>query len=187
MPGLEHLIKKILSDAREEAGRIADEGRAEAASVAAGYERRAGAEKAELLRKAAVEAEALKARLISTAKLSVRDKKLAAKQQLIETVFAAAVQKLCEMDDAQYAAFLTRQLSGAELPVGTEIIVPERYWGKLDLSAIHPDLRLSVSNRRIDGGFVLVSPDSESNNTFEAMIANRRGELERIVAERLFL
>ena len=186
MPGLERLIEKILSDAREKAQSILDAGRAEAASVVAEHERRAEAGKAETLRRAEQEAAARKERLISAAGLAVRDRKLAAKQQLIDRVLSAAAQRLNAMDDRQYAAFLSRRLRGAEYPEGTEIAVPPRYRDNLDLKAIHPGLRLSGADRPVSGGFILVSPDAESNNTFEALIGARRGELERIVAERLF-
>ena len=186
MSGLEHLIEKILSDARDEAARATEAGQAEAASIVADCQRKAEAEKTEVLRKAVEEAAARKAQLISAAELSVRDKKLAAKQQLIERVLTAATQKLNDMDDRQYAAFLSKQLSGLELPEGAEIVVPRRYREKLDLGAVHPRLRLSASDRRVDGGFILMSPDAESNNTFEALLGNGRAELEKIIAERMF-
>jgi V/A-type H+-transporting ATPase subunit E len=186
MPGLEHLVDKIVGSARDEARRIADAGREEAASIVAGYKRRAQAEKAAAMGKAAQEAAAAKARIISAAELEARDKKLAAKQQLIDRALGAAVQKLNGMGDGQYAEFLAKQLGGVDLPEGSEAIIPKRYRGKVDLKAINPRLRLSESDRQINGGFVLVSPETESDNTFEALASQRRGELERLVVERLF-
>ena len=181
MPGLEHLVERILGDAEDEARRVEQAGREQAASIVAGYEGRAQAQKGRVLAMAAKEAEALKARLISAAELEARDRKLAAKQQLVDRVLAAALERLNGMDDVQYAAFLARQLAGAELPEGARIIVPQRRRGRLDLSAVNPALRFSDSGRAIDGGFVLTSPDTESNNTFEALIGYRRGELEALI------
>ena len=184
MPGIEHLVRKILSDAADEARRIEDAGREEAASIAASYERRARANTAETMAMATEEAAAGKARLLAAAELAARDKRLAAKQRLIERALAAAVQKLNGMDDKQYAAYLSKQLGGAALPDGTEVIVPERLRGKVDLKAANPRLRLSRSGRKINGGFVLVSAESESNNTFEALAGYKRADLERLVIDK---
>ena len=183
------MIEKIVRDAEKEAERIAEEGRREAASIVADYERRAEIDKAEMLDRAALEAAALKERLISAAELAVRDKKLAAKQQLIDRVLAAAKQQLSDMDDLQYTAFLSKQLNGIALPEGdgvVEIVVPSRYREKLNVKSIHPRLCVSQSNRRINDGFALVFPDFESNCALEALISARRDELEKIAMEMLF-
>ena len=187
MAGLDQLIEKIMIDAKAKAAEIDAASAAESAGIIAGYEGKAKDEKAAFFSKANADAASRKTQLVSSAELAVRDKKLAAKQQLIEKVLDAALQRLRDMDDLSYAAFLSKQLSGANLPEGTEILVPQRYRNTIDLNAVHPHLRLAQEDREISGGFVLVAADSESNSTYEALIGHHRNELEKMIADRLFV
>ena len=186
MAGLEMLVDKILLNAKEKAREIITAGEAEAAEIMEQCAQKAELAKAAALSRAALEAADEKTRLTAAAELAVRDKKLAAKQQLIENVLAAAVKRLAAMTGAEYTAFLASKLKHMVFSEDTEIIVPQRYRDLLDLNAVNPGLRLSQSDMRIDTGFVLVSLSSESNNTFESLIGQRRGELEKMIAEMLF-
>jgi V/A-type H+-transporting ATPase subunit E len=184
MPGLDNLIEKISQDASERAAAIARDAESEAEAAAAAREGEAREEAAKLIKKAKEEAAALKAKLISSAELEVRDSKLAAKNEMIQRVLAAARDRLSGMGLEEYTRFLAAKLADEPTLDGAELIVPEKYAG-IDLAAISPAVKLRAGSHT-KNGFVLIRPNSESNNSFEALLEFHRDELERLTALELF-
>ena len=79
----------------------------------------------EILDKAEVEAKSKKERVISSAKLKVRNNKLAAKQEIIDEVFEKSIDKLTELSKEEFLSFventiLSMNLSGKQTLVLNE-------------------------------------------------------------------
>jgi V/A-type H+-transporting ATPase subunit E len=181
---LENIISKIQEDAKTKASEI--KAGAQSAAKAEAESRKAEARKKadEITALAKADAEKIREQALVSVNLSVRNEKLAAKQEVIDRVFAKALEELNALDDAKLSGFIRAAVRAAKIKQGDQIILPKT-------SAIKPgdvDARLSEykGNVLIDGGFVLVSGGVEQNNTFKALIEFYRNELEQDVIHTLF-
>ena len=100
--------EKILATAAEEKDRIISKKVSSANEVAK-----------EILDKAEIEAKSKKERVISSAKLKVRNNKLAAKQEIIDEVFEKSIDKLTSLSKEEFLNFvkstiLSMNLSGKQ-------------------------------------------------------------------------
>jgi len=194
MSNLNNLIDKIISDNREKAASIEDEAALQAKKIVTDLVDAANKEREAIVNSGAAEAEKEKELIITKNNIDLRDKKLAAKQAIIENVFSMAVDRLNNMDQGSYEAFLTAYLKQIPLNGDETLIVPKRY-EKLDIAAISASLSqkgkaisltLEKNSRNISGGFILLQKGLENNNTYEALVDYYRDELEKIVSESLF-
>jgi len=194
MSNLNNLIDKIISDNREKAASIEDEAALQAKKIVTDLVDAANKEREAIVNSGAAEAEKEKELIITKNNIDLRDKKLAAKQAIIENVFSMAVDRLNTMDQGSYEAFLTAYLKQIPLNGDETLIVPKRY-EKLDIAAISASLSqkgkaisltLEKNSRNISGGFILLQKGLENNNTYEALVDYYRDELEKIVSESLF-
>ena len=194
MSNLNNLIDKIISDNREKAASIEDEAALQAKKIVTDLVDAANKEREAIVNSGAAEAEKEKELIITKNNIDLRDKKLAAKQAIIENVFSMAVDRLNTMDQGSYEAFLTAYLKQIPLNGDETLIVPKRY-EKLDIAAINASLSqkgkaisltLEKNSRNISGGFILLQKGLENNNTYEALVDYYRDELEKIVSESLF-
>jgi len=194
MSNLNNLIDKIISDNREKAASIEDEAALQAKKIVTDLVDAANKEGEAIVNSGAAEAEKEKELIITKNNIDLRDKKLAAKQAIIENVFSMAVDRLNNMDQGSYEAFLTAYLKQIPLNGDETLIVPKRY-EKLDIAAINASLSqkgkaisltLEKNSRNISGGFILLQKGLENNNTYEALVDYYRDELEKIVSESLF-
>jgi len=194
MSNLNNLIDKIISDNREKAASIEDEAALQAKKIVTDLVDAANKEREAIVNSGAAEAEKEKELIITKNNIDLRDKKLAAKQAIIENVFSMAVDRLNNMDQGSYEAFLTAYLKQIPLNGDETLIVPKRY-EKLDIAAINASLSqkgkaisltLEKNSRNISGGFILLQKGLENNNTYEALVDYYRDELEKIVSESLF-
>ena len=194
MSNLNNLIDKIISDNREKAASIEDESALQAKKIVTDLVDAANKEREAIVNSGAAEAEKEKELIITKNNIDLRDKKLAAKQAIIENVFSMAVDRLNNMDQGSYEAFLTAYLKQIPLNGDETLIVPKRY-EKLDIAAISASLSqkgkaisltLEKNSRNISGGFILLQKGLENNNTYEALVDYYRDELEKIVSESLF-
>jgi len=194
MSNLNNLIDKIISDNREKAASIEDEAALQAKKIVTDLVDAANKEREAIVNSGAAEAEKEKELIITKNNIDLRDKKLAAKQAIIENVFSMAVDRLNNMDQGSYEAFLTAYLKQIPLNGDETLIIPKRY-EKLDIAAISASLSqkgkaisltLEKNSRNISGGFILLQKGLENNNTYEALVDYYRDELEKIVSESLF-
>ena len=194
MSNLNNLIDKIISDNREKAASIEDEAALQAKKIVTDLVDAANKEREAIVNSGAAEAEKEKELIITKNNIDLRDKKLAAKQAIIENVFSMAVDRLNNMDQGSYEAFLTAYLKQIPLNGDETLVVPKRY-EKLDIAAISASLSqkgkaisltLEKNSRNISGGFILLQKGLENNNTYEALVDYYRDELEKIVSESLF-
>ena len=182
MSNLNNLTSKILNDAEEKKKYILAD---------------AEAQKDKIITKANIEAEVKKARIISNAKLSVRNDMLRAKQDVISKVFNEAIEKLQNLSNGDYKYYVISTLDSLELE-GTEVIIinekDKDIFSNEFLEALNKELESKGKKGSItlnmegkfNGGFILDRNGIQINNTFEALINSLRGELEFEVNKVLF-
>ncbi|MEF9918243.1 MAG: hypothetical protein RR790_03150 [Eubacterium sp.] len=137
-------------------------------------------------------------------RLDSRKNTLAVKRSVIDTVFAEAKTVLNNLDDARWAALITKiVLSGAE--TGSEnIMVPEKdmnkytnpFMGKdsmleqlnkaLEKSGKKGELTLCNTPANFESGIMLVGVRSDVNGSFDVLLKEARDQYEREVYEILF-
>jgi vacuolar-type H+-ATPase subunit E/Vma4 len=188
------LRKEISERSKIDAKAILDEAEREAARVRA--EAKAEAEKfqAEILKKAAVQAEAVRKRILSGVHLEIKKRHLQVIEETLSKIFERVREKLeAFRKDRGYGAFLdVLLLEGFEALDSAEIrIIPgvaERsLLTKEKLSALEKEaerrkkkVRLALSDQTLpEGGVVLVSADGRTrfDNSFSARIRRFQNEM----------
>ena len=147
----------------------------------------------EILEKAEVEAKSKKERVISSAKLKVRNNKLAAKQEIINEVFEKSIDKLTTLSKEEFLSFLENTISSMNLTGRQTLILNKEglkfvdsvFIDKLN-KKINAEITLSETAGNFKGGFILENNGIEINSTYEALVSSLRDELEFEVAKVLF-
>ena len=147
----------------------------------------------EILEKAEVEAKSKKERVISSAKLEVRNNKLAAKQEIIDEVFEKSIDKLTKLSKEDFLNFVKNAISSMNLSGKQTLILNEEGLKFVD-EAFIDELNKNVDAQIIlgetagnfKGGFILENNGIEINSTYEALVSSLRDELEFEVAKVLF-
>ena len=147
----------------------------------------------EILEKAEVEAKSKKERVISSAKLKVRNNKLAAKQEIIDEVFEKSIDKLTKLSKEDFLNFVKNAISSMNLSGKQTLILNEEGLKFVD-EAFIDELNKNVDAQIIlgetagnfKGGFILENNGIEINSTYEALVSSLRDELEFEVAQVLF-
>ena len=147
----------------------------------------------EILEKAEVEAKSKKERVISRAKLKVRNNKLAAKQEIIDEVFEKSIDKLTKLSKEDFLNFVKNAISSMNLSGKQTLILNEEGLKFVD-EAFIDELNKNVDAQIIlgetagnfKGGFILENNGIEINSTYEALVSSLRDELEFEVAKVLF-
>jgi len=191
---LDDILRKIESDAKQDASALVDEGRREADAVLAAARARAEAERARLESIAAQRADEERNRIVTLAKLSARRDLLAEKQRLIERVFDETHKRLGAMPADAYRQFIKSALLSS-VETGDEEVVIGEDESRIDQAFLDDVSRaigggaklvLSSERRRIDGGFILKRGKTETNSTLATIIRAAREEYESEVAAILF-
>jgi len=191
---LDDILRKIESDAKQDASALVDDGRREADAVLAAARARAEAERARLESIAAQRADEERNRIVTLAKLSARRDLLAEKQRLIERVFDETHKRLAAMPADAYRQFIKSALLSS-VETGDEEVVIGEDESRIDQAFLDDVSRairggaklvLSSERRRIDGGFILKRGKTETNSTLATIIRAAREEYESEVAAILF-
>ena len=177
----------VLQRAREQAGQLLDEARQQAETA-----RKTALEKGER------QAKYLARRLVQAAELKARKQLLQLKQELVQEVFQAALEKLEKLPPAEYRLLLRRMLLAQELSGAEQVIcsaadrriLADGFIGEINAElkrrGLPAALQLQFDERLGRGGFILRRGKVENNNTFGAMLRAGRDELELEVARALF-
>ena len=147
----------------------------------------------EILQKAEADAKSKKERVISSAKLKVRNNKLAAQQEIIDEVFEKSINKLTELSKEQFLNFVKNSILSMNLTGKQTLILNETGLKFVDDSFIDElnkeakaTIALSKTAGNFKGGFILENNGIEINSTYEALVSSLRDELEFEVAKVLF-
>ena len=181
MKGIERITDRIGADVQAEIDGVM--GKAQAAKARTEAENRS--------RKAAEDREA---RLVDAAEMDRRKLLLSAKQEMVGKAFDLALEKLCAMEDAQYAAVTAKMLAEAApsgrgtvyFPDGKAAVGAEAVKQANAILGEKGKLTLAPETRPIQGGFLLVDGSVEVNGTFETLVRFQKGTMASEVAKILF-
>ena len=197
MEGMDKITARIIADAEREIAEIQRENDEKIEALTAEAQSAAEQESLELLTRGRRAAEERRERLSSSAAVECHKLELAAKQELLEETFAAAVEQLCSLPQEEYLALIA-SLAAEAAEGGEQMILSprdaEQYGTEVILMANtalcaagkRGELTLSAETRPIPGGFILSSGDVELNCAFDTLVRLRREKLEKEGAKILF-
>ena len=193
MSNIKNITSKILKDAEAGKENILAAAEEEKSKVLSKKVSSANEIAKEILEKAEVEAKSKKERVISSAKLKVRNNKLAAKQEIIDEVFEKSIDKLTKLSKEDFLNFVKNAISSMNLSGKQTLILNEEGLKFVD-EAFIDELNKNVDAQIIlgetagnfKGGFILENNGIEINSTYEALVSSLRDELEFEVAKVLF-
>ncbi|MBU3108374.1 V-type ATP synthase subunit E [Clostridium gasigenes] len=198
MSSLNNIISKILKDAKDKNENIVSTANAEKDIIISKKINSAKEIESEMAKKSQIEAKSRKERILSAAKLKVRDNKLGAKQGIIEDIFKTSIDKLCSSSKEDFKNFILNSVLSIKVDGDETLIVNEASINIIDeafikelnealkAKGINGDIKLSSQTREFNGGFILQKNGIEINNTYEALVDSLREELEAEVAGVLF-
>ena len=198
MEGIEKITARIIEDAEREIAAMQQETEEEVNTLLAQAQTEAEQESMELLIRGRRAAEERRERLSSSADMECRKLELAAKQELLQQSFDAALEELCALPQERYVTLLSAlaveaSSSGRERMIlsardadrlGEEIVKAAN--AALQKAGRGGELTLSQETRPIPGGFILAEGDVELNCAFDTLIRLQREKLEKEVAAILF-
>ncbi len=195
MNGIDNILSRISDEARQKAELARREASEKAEQIEAEGRRAAEREYARLVQNGEEDAARLEARLRSASDLALRNRTLAAKQELIDAAFSRAVEKLCALKGAEKVSVLSRLAANAASG-GGELIFNEadRTECGAEVTAAanklrggsEPPLTLSAATRPILGGVIVSDGRIETNCSFEALVYSGKNSLAGEVAKLLF-
>ena len=183
MNGIEKITGRIEADAREQASAITADAEAKCAEIRAGYDKQAQDQYWARVRDGVKICEDRVQRMGRLAEMEARKSILALKQEMVDAAFAAALERICTMPQADYVAYLAK-LAAQAATTGTEALVfnakDQAACGQAVADAANALLaqqgkqaRLTVSpaTRDLRAGFVLQQGDIEVNCAVETSSA----------------
>ena len=106
MNGIEKITGRIEADAREQASAITADAEAKCAEIRAGYDKQAQDQYWARVRDGVKTCEDRVQRMGRLAEMEARKSILALKQEMVDAAFAAALERICTMPQADYVAYL---------------------------------------------------------------------------------
>ncbi len=198
MNGIEKITGHIEAETKAQVEKIEAESREKCESIKKDYEARAQEEYWKIFKAGAGAAELQVERLGNAAKLEARKKLLAAKQEEVAAAFSLAEKRLMELPDGEYTALLA-SLAADAASTGREKLImsvaDRARCGKavcikanslLEERGIEGGLTLSEETAGICGGVIVSDGMIEVNCSFEAIMSQKKKELDRQVANMLF-
>lgn len=191
------ILEKIGSDGHKAAAVLLKEAGERAEAIRAESDKKIAKLREETIAKAQTEAAALEVRMYRMAELDERKALLAAKRQLMDQAFQEALMKLRQMTPEQMESFfLSMVLSSCK---GTETILlgalhnawfTPAFADKVNTALIAAgkpgQITLSKDHRKGVTGVILSGEGLEINCTLEALLMDRRLQLEAEVASILY-
>lgn len=199
MSGLDKIKEKIMADARAKADEIIAGAEREAVALLGSAEAEGGEYRQKRLIYAEAEAKKAYERELSAAKMEAKKRLLAAKQEIVNQCFELARERILSMPLSSYEDFLIEQIVSAAED-GTEQLIlsaqdSERISLLRFLSQVNSRLAdagekaaITISEETVDApaGFLLRRGEVVINCTLDAMLADKREELEVELAAILF-
>ena len=193
-------LDKILAGIREESAAAVAKTQADAAAranaILAQAQAQADRDCGEIAAAGAARVRETAQRAASAAQLEQRKRLLAARQQLVAETLSTALEKVRALPAAPYFDLLLAMAARAAHPRAGRLCLgaadlarlPDDFESRLAAALTAPaSLTVSRQPAEIDGGFVLLYDDGvEENNSFAAVFAARRDELQDIVCKQLF-
>ncbi|WP_317310895.1 V-type ATP synthase subunit E family protein [Clostridium thermobutyricum] len=195
MSNVNNLTSKILKDAEERKSSILAKAEEEKNKIITKKRDEANRLKTSMIEKAKLESATRKERILSSAELKVRNEKLLSKGKVIDEVFNMSVENLCQMNENDFRNFVKSSILSLNIEGDENIILNTNGKKAINEAFIKEinnelkdkgNLKLSQSEGKFRGGFILEKNGIEINYTFEALVQSLREELEFEVANILF-
>ena len=182
MSNLDNLTSKILADAKAQADKIVKDAQEKAQHKYDLEIKKINAKKETVLENARRDRELLSERIKSSANLKARNKKLEAKQAVIDKVIDKLKTKLVNMDEKKYINYLNKNIDKKTI-TGKELIVKKEFLNKVKKE--FPSAKVK-ENEFVTSGFIIEENGIQENYTFEAKLDFMRDELEVEISKLLF-
>ena len=182
MSNLDNLTSKILADAKAQADKIVKDAQEKAQHKYDLEIKKINAKKETVLENARRDRELLSERIKSSANLKARNKKLEAKQTIIDKVIDKLKAKLVNMDEKKYINYLNQNIDKNTI-TGKELIVKKEFVGKVKKE--FPGAKVK-GNEFVTSGFIIEENGIQENYTFEVKLDFMRDELEVEISKLLF-
>ena len=198
MKGIDKITSRIIADAEAECRDVKRESDERCAAVRAENEKRAQDEYWRLVREGVKDTEQRVQRMDRTARLEAKKSVLNMKQEAVSRAFDLAKDKIAELPERDYVAFLAREAAEAAITGQEEVIFCERDRKSVGANAVKAAnellaakgmpglLTLSDATRDMAGGLMLKQGDIEVNCTVDTLLDLTRDELAARVADVLF-
>ena len=198
MKGIDKITSRIIADAEAECRDVKRESDERCAAVRAENEKRAQDEYWRLVREGVKDTEQRVQRMDHTARLEAKKSVLNMKQEAVSRAFDLAKDKIAELPERDYVAFLAREAAEAAITGQEEVIFCERDRKSVGAKAVKAAnellaakgmpglLTLSDATRDMAGGLMLKQGDIEVNCTVDTLLDLTRDELAARVADVLF-
>lgn len=198
MKGIDKITSRIIADAEAECRDVKRESDERCAAVRAENEKRAQDEYWRLVREGVKDTEQRVQRMDRTARLEAKKSVLNMKQEAVSRAFDLAKDKIAELPERDYVAFLAREAAEAAITGQEEVIFCERDRKSVGDKAVKAAnellaakgmpglLTLSDTTRDMAGGLMLKQGDIEVNCTVDTLLDLTRDELAARVADVLF-
>lgn len=195
MASLNNITSKILKDAEDRKNEILVAAEAEKESILSKKIAKAKDLEADKLKKAKLQAKSNVERGISSANLKVRNNKLAAKQEVINSTFNKSIEVLSNIKGEELLKFIKSSVLSLGNIGEQKMILNKSGMESIDLTFIYElneelgdrgNIKLSSKVKDFKGGFILEKDGIQINYTFEALVNSLKDELEYEVASILF-
>ncbi len=184
--------KKIIQDAEKEASRILEQARKEADEILRSAQEKASRIKEEAERTGEEMKKREEERLLTIEKLEEKKNLLAMKREVLDKVFAEALEGLKNWKVQRYVDYVAKKIILA-ISTGDEIVIPGRLHSnalRKQLDKIKRDRNLKFEVTKEDGdfdfGFVIKRERTEVKFTGEDIVDELKDKIELEVARRLF-
>ena len=193
MNGIDTILRRLDTGAKAEADAVLKKARQEAADITARYQAQADQEAANLAARNQRNAAEREERLVSAAQMEARKTILAAKQAVMEEVYAKALEKLRSLPQDRAVEVLASLLNEAAPQGKGEVLFSAQDRETVGRAAVDAanaqnggQLTLSGETANIPGGFILRNGSIEVNCAYDTLIRLQKTETAGQVAQRLF-
>ena len=198
MNGIEKITDRIAVDADQEVRTLLESANKQAAEIKASYQALADSKYAEAVEKGKADAADRVERLKGVAELEARKLRLQTKQELLESAFVKALEKLLALPAEEYVSLLAKlaangSATGAEALIlsttdrpryGKQVVIAAN--ALLEQAGKPAKLTLSEESREFRGGLYIQDGNIENNCTFPTIIRMLREQMAGEVAALLF-
>lgn len=185
---LSDILDKIKEETQNKMKEINEQYEAKLATIEADFKEKKEKAKAEMDEQVTVNSKKILNKMETVAKMEAKNKLLKEKRDLLDSIFAEALEKLVNSED--YQKMITTLLKNSQIDEESVKVVPAK--GKEDateaaLSASGKSYSMAEKSADIKGGFILKSDKIEIDNSFESILHKQlRDDLELDIAKMLF-
>jgi V/A-type H+/Na+-transporting ATPase subunit E len=185
---LSDILDKIKEETDAKMKEINEQHEAKLSTLEGDFKEKEEKAKAEMDEQVTVNSKKILNKMETLAKMEANSKLLREKRELLDSVFAGALEQLTAASN--YQDMVTSLLKGSELEGDDVTVIPAK--GKEEatrsaLSASGKSYQMAETSANIKGGFILQSDKIEINNSFESILHKQlRDDLELDIAKMLF-